>query len=162
MLRGVDNNKDQTYFLYTLNKNILAKVLFPVGELEKPQVRMLAEHIGLQTAKKKDSTGICFIGERKFKDFLATYLPATQGDIVDLATGKVLGKHYGAMYYTIGQRKGLGIGGIKGHNDAGWYVAKKDVDKNIVYVVDTENDFYLYSKRIMVKQLHSVSLRKFN
>lgn len=162
MLRGVDNNKDQTYFLYTLNKDILAKVLFPVGDIEKPLVRKLAEHIGIVTAKKKDSTGICFIGERKFKDFLGTYLPATEGDIVNLANNEVLGKHHGAMFYTIGQRKGLGIGGIKGHNDTGWYVAKKDVEKNIVYVVDADNEQYLYSKRIVVKQLHTVSLKTFN
>lgn len=154
LLRGLDNNKDQSYFLYTLHKDILAKVFFPVGELTKPQVRLLAEHLGLQTAKKKDSTGICFIGERRFQDFLSTYLPAREGKIVNHSTGEVLGTHPGVMYFTIGQRKGLGIGGIKGHNDLGWFVVEKDVENNILYVVDSPEDPRLFSKQITVKQLH--------
>ncbi|RIY32666.1 tRNA 2-thiouridine(34) synthase MnmA [Psittacicella melopsittaci] len=158
LLRGLDNNKDQSYFLYTLSQDVLAKVLFPVGELEKPQVRLIAEHLNLRTAKKKDSTGICFIGERKFADFLSTYLPAKRGEIRNLADNQVLGTHNGAMYYTIGQRKGLGIGGIQGHQDAGWYVAKKDVTNNIVYVVDSDKDPALYASGCTVTQLHSTSL----
>lgn len=160
MLRGLDANKDQSYFLYTLHKDILKRVLFPVGELEKPQVRLIAEHLGLSTAKKKDSTGICFIGERKFQEFLATYLPAKKGEIRNLATNEVIGTHSGAMYYTIGQRKGLGIGGIKGHQDAGWFVAKKDVTNNLLYVVDSDKDPALYAKGCTVTQLHSTSLRE--
>ncbi|MGL5267057.1 MAG: tRNA 2-thiouridine(34) synthase MnmA, partial [Plesiomonas shigelloides] len=106
LLRGLDNNKDQSYFLYTLGHQQVAQSLFPVGELEKPEVRRIAEEIGLATAKKKDSTGICFIGERKFRDFLARYLPAQPGQIVTV-DGVVMGEHQGLMYHTLGQRKGL-------------------------------------------------------
>lgn len=162
LLRGLDTNKDQSYFLYTLDKDVLSKVLFPVGELIKPHVRLIADHLGLTTAKKKDSTGICFIGERKFADFLATYLPAKEGEIRHQLTNKVVGKHHGAMYYTIGQRKGLGIGGIKGHVDQGWYVVSKDVASNIVYVVDSSNAPELYSKRILVTKLYSTSGKPFS
>lgn len=161
LLRGADSNKDQTYFLYTLNKTILERVIFPVGELEKPQVRLLAEHLKLKTAKKKDSTGICFIGERKFTDFLARYLPAQKGDIINLDTGATIGTHNGAFYYTLGQRKGLGIGGIPGHNDAGWFVAAKDIQKNQVFVVDNAQHPALWSQEIIVKQLHTTNLDKF-
>ncbi|MFC6277010.1 tRNA 2-thiouridine(34) synthase MnmA [Psittacicella hinzii] len=158
LLRGLDNNKDQSYFLYTLSKDVLAKVLFPVGELEKPQVRLIAEHLNLKTAKKKDSTGICFIGERKFQEFLAQYLPAKKGEIRNLADGQVIGTHSGAMYYTIGQRKGLGIGGIKGHQDAGWFVAQKNVTTNTLYVVDSDKDPALYATGCTVTQLCVSSL----
>ncbi len=112
MLKGVDNNKDQTYFLYTLQQHQLQRSLFPVGELEKSRVRELAENAGFTTARKKDSTGICFIGERKFREFLQRFLPAQPGDIVT-PQGEIIGKHHGLMYYTLGQRQGLGIGGVK-------------------------------------------------
>lgn len=112
LLRGVDGNKDQSYFLYTLSHEQVAQSLFPVGELEKPEVRRIAEQLELVTAKKKDSTGICFIGERKFRDFLGRYLPAQPGPIVSV-DGQTVGEHQGLMYHTLGQRKGLGIGGMK-------------------------------------------------
>lgn len=111
MLRGVDNNKDQTYFLNQLSQQQLSKVMFPIGDIEKIEVRRIAEEQGLVTAKKKDSTGICFIGEKNFKTFLSQYLPAQPGDMITL-DGKKMGKHSGLMYYTIGQRHGLGIGGV--------------------------------------------------
>ncbi|MGL5536711.1 MAG: tRNA 2-thiouridine(34) synthase MnmA, partial [Aeromonas veronii] len=109
LLRGLDTNKDQSYFLYTLSEKQVGQSLFPVGDLEKPEVRRIAEQLDLITAKKKDSTGICFIGERKFKDFLAKFLPAQPGNI-ETVDGKVIGEHQGLMYHTLGQRKGLGIG----------------------------------------------------
>ena len=112
LLRGLDGNKDQSYFLYTLSHEQIAQSLFPVGELEKPQVRKIAEELDLITAKKKDSTGICFIGERKFRDFLGRYLPAQPGKILTV-DGEEIGTHQGLMYHTLGQRKGLGIGGTK-------------------------------------------------
>ena len=112
LLRGLDNNKDQSYFLHAVGGDKIAKTLFPVGELEKPVVRQIAEEHDLATAKKKDSTGICFIGERRFKDFLQQYLPAQKGDIIT-DDGHVIGQHDGLMYYTLGQRGGIGIGGVK-------------------------------------------------
>jgi tRNA-specific 2-thiouridylase len=134
LMKGLDANKDQSYFLYTLQQHQLAKSLFPIGELEKPYVRQLAEEADLITHDKKDSTGICFIGERKFKDFLQQFLPAQPGDIVN-TDGKVIGHHDGLMYHTLGQRKGLGIGG--GHGDSGlpWFSADKDLEKNQLIAV---------------------------
>lgn len=138
LLKSVDKNKDQTYFLNQLSQKQLAKVMFPVGDIEKPEVRRLAEEYGLSTAKKKDSTGVCFIGERNFKKFLLNYLPAQPGDIVDMRTGKVVGRHDGLMYYTLGQRRGLGIGGRKDGNGESWFVVDKDLEKNILYVTQGE------------------------
>lgn len=129
MLRGQDQNKDQTYFLNQLSQAQLQKVMFPLGEIEKPEVRRLAEAADLATAKKKDSTGICFIGERNFKEFLSEYLPAQPGNMSTL-DGKVMGKHDGLMYYTIGQRQGLGIGG----EGEPWFVVGKDVESNTLFV----------------------------
>jgi tRNA-specific 2-thiouridylase len=120
MIRGRDNNKDQSYFLYTLSDKQLAQTLFPVGHIEKPEVRTIAEKAGLITHNKKDSTGICFIGERKFKDFLGQYLPAQPG-IIESAEGVEVGKHDGLMYHTLGQRKGLRIGGLSTAGEAPWY-----------------------------------------
>ena len=117
LLRGLDSNKDQSYFLYTLSHEQIAQSLFPVGELEKPQVRKIAEDLGLVTAKKKDSTGMCFIGERKFREFLGRYLPAQPGKIITV-DGDEIGEHQGLMYHTLGQRKGLGIGGTKDGTEA--------------------------------------------
>ncbi|MEG1805252.1 MAG: tRNA 2-thiouridine(34) synthase MnmA [Clostridia bacterium] len=128
-----DLNKDQTYFLNQLSYSQIDKVLFPLDEIEKPQVREIAEELGLSTAAKKDSTGICFIGERNFRNFLKEYLPAQKGQMKTL-DGKVIGEHLGLMYYTIGQRKGLDIGGIKGFDDGRWFVVKKDLINNILYV----------------------------
>lgn len=132
LLKAKDENKDQTYFLNQLSQSQLANVLFPLGNMEKGEVRKIAEQNGLATAKKKDSTGICFIGERNFRRFLQNYLPAKNGEIRTL-DGRVLGEHCGTMYYTLGQRKGLNIGGQKG-DEGRWFVVDKDVKNNVLYV----------------------------
>ncbi|WP_435924527.1 tRNA 2-thiouridine(34) synthase MnmA [Paenibacillus sp. DYY-L-2] len=143
LLRGVDGNKDQTYFLNALNQEQLSKAMFPIGHLPKPEVRRIAEEAGLYTAKKKDSTGVCFIGERNFREFLSHYLPAKSGEMVDIVTGEVKGRHDGLMYYTLGQRQGLGIGG-SGSGEP-WFVAEKDLESNILYVVQGDKHPSLYS-----------------
>ena len=155
LLRGLDGNKDQSYFLYTLSYKQVGQSLFPVGELEKPVVRQIAEDLGLVTAKKKDSTGICFIGERKFKDFLARYLPAQPGDIRTV-DGEVIGRHDGLMYHTLGQRKGLRIGGLKNAGDEAWYVVDKDLEHNELIVAQGHNHPRLFSKGLIAGQLHWV------
>ncbi len=155
LLRGVDNNKDQSYFLYTLSEDQVRQSLFPVGELEKPQVRKIAEQLGLATASKKDSTGICFIGERKFSDFLARYLPAQAGAIRTL-DGHIIGKHQGLMYHTLGQRKGLGIGGLKQADDTPWYVVDKDIKNNELIVAQGHDHPALFSDGLIAQQLHWV------
>lgn len=152
LLRGVDGNKDQTYFLSALNQEQLAKAMFPIGHLPKPEVRRIAEEAGLYTAKKKDSTGVCFIGERNFKEFLSGYLPAKSGDMVDIRTGEVKGRHDGLMYYTLGQRQGLGIGG-SGTGEP-WFVADKDLERNILYVVQGDNHPSLYSDSLTASGLN--------
>lgn len=144
MLRGVDSNKDQTYFLCMLRQEQLRKALFPIGELTKQEVRKIATEHNLYTAKKKDSTGICFIGERNFKAFLQNYLPAKPGKMVTL-DGKIIGKHDGLMYYTIGQRKGLGIGGSHDYNNEAWFVIGKNLAKNELIVGQGLENPYLYS-----------------
>lgn len=134
LLKAADANKDQTYFLNQVTQEQLEKVLFPLGRLQKPQVRAVAEKYGFSTAKKKDSTGICFIGERNFRNFLKSYLPAQPGPILT-RDGKEVGRHIGLMYYTLGQRRGLGIGGQKGDAGEGrWFVTEKDLKNNILYV----------------------------
>jgi len=155
LLRGLDSNKDQSYFLYTLSESQVAQTLFPVGELQKPEVRKIAEEQGFVTAEKKDSTGICFIGERKFKDFLQQYLPAQPGMIVTV-DGKEIGQHEGLMYHTIGQRKGLHIGGLPDASDDPWYVVDKDIAKNQLIVAQGSNHPRLYSKGLIADQLHWV------
>ncbi len=155
LLRGLDSNKDQSYFLYTLSEQQVAQSLFPVGDIEKPIVRAIAEDLGLATAKKKDSTGICFIGERKFKDFLARYLPAQAGDIKTV-DGQVIGRHDGLMYHTLGQRKGLGIGGVKGASENAWYVVEKDLVNNVLIVAQGQDNFALLSSGLIASQLHWV------
>ncbi|MEK9496127.1 tRNA 2-thiouridine(34) synthase MnmA [Photorhabdus sp. P32] len=155
LLRGLDNNKDQSYFLYTLSHQQIAQSLFPIGELEKPEVRRIAEKIGLVTAKKKDSTGICFIGERKFRDFLGRYLPAKPGPIMTV-DGETLGEHQGLMYHTLGQRKGLGIGGTKEGSEEPWYVIDKDVQNNILLVAQGHEHPRLMSTGLIAQQLHWV------
>ncbi|NRN29107.1 tRNA 2-thiouridine(34) synthase MnmA [Photorhabdus heterorhabditis] len=155
LLRGLDNNKDQSYFLYTLSHQQIAQSLFPVGELEKPEVRRIAEQIGLVTAKKKDSTGICFIGERKFRDFLGRYLPAKPGPIVTV-DGETLGEHQGLMYHTLGQRKGLGIGGTKDGSEEPWYVIDKDIQNNMLIVAQGHEHPRLMSTGLIAQQLHWV------
>lgn len=131
--KGVDGNKDQTYFIYTLGQPQLSRTLFPIGAMEKAEVRRLADRAGFGNARKRDSTGICFIGERRFKDFLQRYLPAQPGDI-RTPEGLPLGRHEGLMYYTLGQRRGFGIGGIKGAEHEAWYVLAKDIDRNELIV----------------------------
>ena len=153
MLRGLDNNKDQSYFLYTLGEEHVAKTLFPVGDIEKPLVRKIAEEQGLITHDKKDSTGICFIGERKFKDFLARYLPAQPG-VIETAEGEEIGQHEGLMYHTLGQRKGLHIGGLAEYGDEPWYVVDKDVARNVLIVGQGADHPRLYSNGLIAKQLH--------
>lgn len=155
MLRGLDGNKDQSYFLYTLSHEQVARSLFPVGELEKPEVRRIAEEQGLITAKKKDSTGICFIGERKFTDFLSRYLPAQPGKI-ETPEGKVIGEHQGLMYHTLGQRKGLHIGGMKESSEQPWYVADKDLKRNVLIAVQGADHPLLKSHGLVAAQLHWV------
>ncbi|MBI0028450.1 tRNA 2-thiouridine(34) synthase MnmA [Gilliamella sp. B14448G11] len=155
LLRGVDNNKDQSYFLYTLNEAQIKQSLFPVGELEKPKVREIAQQLGLATAAKKDSTGICFIGERKFSDFLARYLPA-KGGAIRTVDGEIIGKHHGLMYHTLGQRKGLGIGGLKQADDTPWYVVDKDLQNNELIVAQGHDHPALFSDGLIASQLHWV------
>ncbi len=143
--KAVDQNKDQTYFLNQLNQYQLSQVIFPIGHLTKPELRKLAEEYNLSTSHKKDSTGICFIGERNFKNFLKEYLPAKAGKILDYKTKKELGKHDGLMYYTLGQRKGLGIGGQTEGSGEAWFVCEKDLKNNVLYVTQGNQDI-LYSK----------------
>ena len=144
LLRGKDSNKDQTYFLSQLSQEQLSKAMFPLGEIEKSEVREIAERANLATAKKKDSTGICFIGERDFKDFLMNYLPAKSGEMQTL-DGEVVGKHDGLMYYTIGQRKGLGIGGSKDGTNEPWFAIGKNLEENVLYVGQGYENDHLYA-----------------
>ncbi len=144
LLRGIDDNKDQTYFLCMLKQDQLRKALFPIGNLTKPEVRKIAKEANLSTALKKDSTGICFIGERNFKQFLKNYLPAQPGNMVTV-DGKIIGTHDGLMYYTIGQRKGLGIGGSKEFANEAWFVCGKDLEKNELIVGQGHDSIYLES-----------------
>lgn len=149
LYRGVDRNKDQTYFLSQVSKEQLQNVLFPVGDLEKSEVRKIAEEYDLITAKKKDSTGICFIGERNFTKFLENYLPNQPGDVLDIKTKKKVGEHIGLMYYTIGQRRGLNIGGSKER----MFVVGKDLKNNILYISYGDTD-YLVSDACIIDQVN--------
>ena len=149
LLKAKDQSKDQTYFLNQLSQTQLDKVLFPLGKLDKSEVRKIAEEHGLATASKKDSTGICFIGERNFRNFLLSYIPAKKGKIMTY-DGKVLGEHLGLMYYTIGQRRGLNIGGQKGDDGSRWFVIEKDIPNNILYEAHGSEE-KLYSKGLIMK-----------
>ncbi|PCM45521.1 tRNA 2-thiouridine(34) synthase MnmA [Marinobacter sp. ANT_B65] len=148
LLKGLDGNKDQSYFLHAVSGERIARTLFPVGELEKPVVRRIAEQQGFVTHDKKDSTGICFIGERKFSDFLKQYLPAQPGDI-ETPEGQVIGRHQGLMYHTIGQRQGLGIGGLSNFGDDPWYVAGKDLERNVLTAVQGKHHSLLFSRGLL-------------
>lgn len=152
LLRGLDRNKDQTYFLHAVSDRQLSKAMFPIGELEKPYVRKLAEQNDLITHNKKDSTGICFIGERRFRDFLQQYLAAQPGDIVT-PEGEKLGRHQGLMYHTIGQRQGLGIGGLAHHSEEPWYVAAKNLESNELLVVQGKNHPLLFGSKLTVEKI---------
>lgn len=154
LLKAKDQNKDQTYFLNQITEEQLHDVIFPLQDLEKKEVRRIAIENGLATAEKKDSTGICFIGERKFREFLMTYLPAQEGEIRTL-DGKVIGKHLGLMYYTIGQRRGLNLGGIKGE-EGRWFVISKDLKNNILYVSHGSEEA-LYSKGLYTNSINFIS-----
>ena len=152
LVKGLDLNKDQSYFLHALGQLELSQTLFPLGDQLKPEVRELALMAGFDNHEKKDSTGICFIGERRFRDFLANYLPARPGEIRNL-DDQVIGEHQGAFYYTNGQRQGLGIGGLKNQPETPWYVVDKNVDKNIVYVVQGHDHPALFNRRLNASQL---------
>ncbi|AIA75437.1 tRNA 2-thiouridylase [Halomonas campaniensis] len=156
LLKGVDSNKDQSYFLHAVPEAAIARTLFPVGELEKPVVRALAEQHDLITAKKKDSTGICFIGERRFRDFLQQYLPAQPGNI-ETPEGDVIGKHMGLMYYTLGQRQGLGIGGLANYSEDPWYVAAKDLERNVLIVVQGKHHHLLFTNALATETMDWVA-----
>lgn len=152
LAKADDLNKDQSYFLNQLSQGQLEKVLFPLDSITKPEVRKIAEKLELSTAKKKDSTGICFIGERNFKKFLKTYLPMQKGEIVNLK-GEVVGTHDGLMYYTLGQRRGLGIGGKANGNGERWFVLKKDLENNRLIVSQGEDDA-LFSSGLICKEFN--------
>ena len=157
LLKGLDPSKDQSYFLHRLNQAQLSKAMFPVGELKKTEVRRIAEEIGLPNAKKKDSTGICFIGERPFREFLNRYISKEPGPILD-DRGRKLGRHVGLSFYTLGQRQGLGIGGVKekgaargAGEHAPWFVARKELDKNVLRVVQGHDHPWLLSHRLVAQ-----------
>ena len=154
MLRGIDDNKDQTYFLCQLNQEQLEKVIFPIGEYTKPEIREIALKYNLKTATKKDSTGICFIGERDFNEFLSKYLPAQSGNIVDI-NGEILGKHNGLMYYTIGQRKGIGIGNSKDGTGEPWFVVDKNLEMNELIVTQGDASV-LYSNGLIATDFNFI------
>ncbi|MBL8388777.1 MAG: tRNA 2-thiouridine(34) synthase MnmA [Hydrogenophaga sp.] len=163
LLKGLDPLKDQSYFLHRLNQAQLSKTMFPVGELPKTEVRRIAAEIKLPNAKKKDSTGICFIGERPFRDFLNRYISKEPGPIKD-PSGRTIGQHVGLSFYTLGQRQGLGIGGVKakgaqkgGNDHAPWFVARKDIEKNILWVVQGHEHPWLMSPSLRAEDLSWVA-----
>ncbi len=156
LLRAVDAGKDQSYFLHALGQQQLAATLFPLGELEKTQVRELARTAALPTHAKKDSTGICFIGERDFRDFLAQYIPARPGPM-QTPDGMTVGEHAGAMYYTLGQRNGLGIGGRQGASGEAWYVVGKNVAANVLYVAQGGENHWLHSHTLRTETAHWIA-----
>lgn len=154
--RAADENKDQTYFLYLLGQDQLKRSLFPLGDLHKDRVRELARAAGFSTAEKKDSTGICFIGERRFRDFLSRYVPKNPGPM-ETQEGKVIGEHRGLAYYTVGQRQGLGIGGMAGQAQAPWYVARKDLSRNTLVLVQGHGNPQLFSAGLDANSLHWIA-----
>jgi tRNA-specific 2-thiouridylase len=156
LVRGADAGKDQTYFLHQLGQTQLAATLFPIGHLPKTQVRELALAAGLGTARKKDSTGICFIGERDFRDFLSQYIPAQPGAIRSV-DGQDVGRHAGVFYYTLGQREGLQIGGVRGRPAAPWFVVGKDIARNVLYVDQGIDSEWLHSRRLRSETAHWIS-----
>ena len=158
LCKSFDQNKDQTYFLSQISQEQVSFCLFPLGNIDKTEVRKIAHELQLESVMdKKDSTGICFIGERNFRQFLQNYIPAKDGDIVDIENGRVVGHHVGSMYYTIGQRRGLGIGGIHGEEAKGWFIVKKDVKKNILYVASGDENKYLLSDSCTVTNLNWIT-----
>ncbi len=156
LLRGRDANKDQSYFLYAVGHEQLARTLFPVGDLDKSEVRSLAEDSGLPVHDKKDSTGICFIGERNFREFLGEYLDGRPG-LMKTPEGEVLGEHDGLMFHTLGQRQGLGIGGRRDRPDAPWYVLHKDIGNNVLYVDQGHDHPWLFADHLVADTLSWVT-----
>ena len=152
LLKAIDASKDQSYFLQSVSAEQFENVIFPLGEIQKSEVREIARAHGLPTHGKKDSTGICFIGERRFKDFLRTYLPASPGDIVD-PKGQVIGRHDGLMYHTLGQRQGLGIGGVRGRQESPWYVVAKDLDRNQLVAAQGNDHPALFCREMHVGEI---------
>ena len=161
LLKGFDDEKDQSYFLSQVPEFCIDKSLFPIGELKKSEVRKIAKDRKFNIHNKKDSTGICFIGERKFKDFLSKYVPAKVGNI-ETTNGTIIGKHSGVMFYTIGQRQGLGIGGVKNYPENPWYVTDKDIQKNILIVAQGNEHKNLYSSSLTASQLFWINKDKPN
>ena len=158
LLRAADRSKDQSYFLHTVPGELLRHTLFPIGDLDKTTVRRIAHERALPVHDKRDSTGICFIGERPFAEFLARYLPAQPGRIEDTA-GRVLGRHRGLMYYTLGQRQGLALGGVRGADEAPWYVAGKDLARNVLVVTQLHDDPLLLSREFETEPVHWIADR---
>ncbi|MBV1872877.1 MAG: tRNA 2-thiouridine(34) synthase MnmA, partial [Gammaproteobacteria bacterium] len=156
LLKGVDNNKDQTYFLHAVGGKQIAKTLFPIGAMEKPEVRKVAEALKFTNHDKKDSTGICFIGERRFNDFLERYIPAQPGEIIT-NEGTLIGQHRGLMFYTLGQRQGIGIGGLSDRNEDPWYVVGKDLENNHLIVAQGNNHPMLFSQVLCCSKIEWVS-----
>ena len=158
LMKCKDTNKDQTYFLSQINEEQIKSCLFPLGDIDKTEVRRIAHELDLESVMdKKDSTGVCFIGERNFREFLKNYIPAQKGNIIDIDTGKKVGEHRGVYYYTIGQHKGLGIGGISGETATGWFIVKKDAKKNILYVTRGDTQEYLLSNKCIVRKLNFIN-----
>jgi tRNA-specific 2-thiouridylase len=157
LVESADGAKDQTYFLSQISQEQLAFTLFPLGDIEKPEVRSIARKLDLAVASKKDSTGVCFIGERQFKLFLKNYLPAQRGPIVDVVTGDQIGNHEGVFYYTIGQRRGLGIGGISDKPSGSWFVVSKAVKQNVLYVTSASEQNYLYGDEVVIDTLNFIT-----
>ena len=156
LLRARDANKDQSYFLHALGQQALAATLFPLGSIEKSEVRELARRAALPTHAKKDSTGICFIGERDFRQFLSQYIPARPGEM-RTPEGTLIGEHQGVMYYTLGQRNGLGIGGRQGASGEAWFVVGKDVPANVLYVAQGGENHWLQSRRLRTEPVHWIA-----
>ncbi len=156
LLRGVDAGKDQSYFLHRLTQAQLSRAMFPVGHLPKREVREIAARIGLSNAAKKDSTGICFIGERPFREFLNRYLPTRPGPILD-SDGREIGRHVGLSFYTLGQRKGIGLGGSRDGTGEPWFVARKDLERNALYVVQGHDHPWLMSGRLVADSAHWIA-----
>ena len=156
LCRGADANKDQSYFLYTLNQAALGKAVFPVGHLDKTAVRQIARDAGLSVHEKKDSTGICFIGERHFREFLSQYVAGQPGPIVS-ESGHTIGQHHGAVFYTLGQRQGLGIGGVSGAGEAPWFVSAKDLDSNTITAVQGHDHPALLSTTLVASEVHWIA-----
>ena len=158
LMKCKDSNKDQTYFLSQINEEQIKSCLFPLGDIDKTEVRQIAHELDLESVMdKKDSTGVCFIGERNFREFLKNYIPAQKGNIIDIDTGKKVGEHRGVYYYTIGQHKGLGIGGISGETATGWFIVKKDAKQNILYVTRGDTQKYLMSNKCVVRKLNFIN-----